>query len=108
MVEPRDKLGNILREGDLVQVDLGENHVIGKIVQIQAGGLVIPGNKNKHSPGMIRVITDMTLTYNPDGGLLLGKLLKTIDPAKQEIIEKALEAIDKEPPEGPTGPQLVS
>lgn len=102
---PRDQLGNEINEGDLVQVKLNDAHIVGKVVKVSMGGLAVPGSKQK-TPSMIRIVADMTLTFDSEKGVLIPQLLKTLDPVKQEAVQKMLDEVEK--PSGPTGPQLVS
>lgn len=93
-----DKLGNPLKEGDIVQVtyisQANQAHsveLVGRIHKISEGGIVTPKGQHlgKHpehtivTPGSIGVIVDFSLSFNPAQSQLAG-VLKACEPAAKE------------------------
>lgn len=82
---PTDALGNTLVEGNLVRVALTEPAVVGRIVQLQTGGLDVPSYKNK-TPGQIVIQVVLPMTF-PEGAQIMS-LMRLVDPQEQDMVEK--------------------
>jgi len=101
----KDCMGHSLYLGDWVDILPPQNiKWIGKIVEINDGGISLSIDKNNRgmTPAKVRVVLDITLNANPQLAVFPG-LTKTLPPGSDEMIDKVMEEIDKSqpPPSGP-------
>jgi len=100
----RDCMNHVLRLGDWVDILPPQNiKWIGKIVEINDGGISLSIDKNNRgmTPAKVRVVLDITMNANPQLAVFPG-LTKTLPPGSDQIVDKIMEEALKEPP--PSGP----
>ena len=82
-----DAIGNKLRIGQLVRLSLKEPYVIGKIANVEDGGLLTPSagalQHGLKMPGKIEIKFEITLHFNP--GAAVAALLCLVDPETEKI-----------------------
>lgn len=86
---PKDAVGNPLEEMDLVQVvmDSSQHFIVGKIVEINNGGLIAASAATPQGmgiPGFVRVQAEITIAFQKPG-MALGKIFKLHEPKKSPI-----------------------
>jgi hypothetical protein len=81
----KDKIGNELAQGHLVQVKLDSPEVLGKIREIQTGGLAIPGQgpNAQVTPGVLVIGVDIMVPFNPQNPRLPTVLL-VVNPEEKK------------------------
>jgi len=95
----RDCMNHILRLGDWVDILPPQNiKWIGKIVEINDGGISLSIDKNNRgmTPAKVRVVLDITMNANPQLAVFPG-LTKTLPPGSDDMIDKVMEEAEKPP-----------
>lgn len=99
-----DTMGHRLTLGDWVSILPPPNTIwIGKIAEINEGGLSLSIDKNNRgvTPARVRVVLDIMLNANPQMPVF-PNLVKVPPPGSDEIIDKIIgETEKKSPPSGP-------
>ena len=89
----KDGFGNELKVGDLVQVQLKQPLVFGRVAEVKEGGIIhgvrMKGGTEQVQPAVITIVCNHVIPVMP--GELLGSVLamREPDPPGEEIIEKA-------------------
>lgn len=96
----KDKLGNALKPGDLVQVTLPSVNLFGRITKITPGGRVMGIGGQKHGkqqgvqfqPEAVKVLFDFDVLYLDPNNDMADTLVKVEDPevAEREKSDKKL------------------
>lgn len=113
----RDMNGNSLRDGDLVMVLLEKPVLVG-IVQLTTPSALLAKDKNPF--GVIKVIGNVSIPFDPAKMQIMRQIAKLVDPRAEALVEAiasneqvrraaAVPLPEKEPAvESPAGPILVS
>ena len=89
MKNPIDTIGNELYSGDMVAVDFDDiKWVIGKIINVQPGGLSMPGKGNMQTSGRVQIVIEMNIDV--PYGQAVKRVLKVTDPKQTEAISKMM------------------
>lgn len=89
MKNPIDAIGNELYPGDMVAVDLNDiKWKIGKVINVQPGGLSMPGRGNMQTSGRLQIIIEMNIDV--PHGQLVARVLKVINPQATATISKIM------------------
>lgn len=85
---PKDRLGNELSAGKLVEVKLDSPSVVGRIKQITEGGLSLAiagsGTPPQMTPGVITIIAEIQVPFHPQNQQLPG-VLSLVDPETAKV-----------------------
>src|SRR5262249_20810370 len=83
----KDRLGNDLETGQLVEVKLDSPSVLGKIVKISEGGLSLasgaPGAPAQMTPGIIEVYVTVQIPVHPQNPQA-PNVLRVVDPEQNK------------------------
>lgn len=98
--EPKDNMfdamGNILEKGHFITLKPPEDQMwIGKITEVKTGE--VSKIQKQIIPGHVRMVFDITMQVPPNSRYIKN-ILRVCDPKSEEIMRKAVEALDKEPP----------
>ena len=83
----KDVAGYDIEKGNLVQVMLGQQPLVGYVHDLEEGGLAIAGPQNAVIPPKLFIIFEINLTDAPPGGNHI--LLRRLPDPKSEVIIKA-------------------
>lgn len=89
MKNPVDAIGNELFPGDMVAISVeGITWKIGKVINVQPGGLSMPGKGNMQTAGRVQIVLEMNIDV--PHGQRVARILKVIDPQATAAISKIL------------------
>lgn len=79
----KDRLGNEIAAGHLVEVKLDNPGVVGRVKQISEGGLSLaataPGAPAQMTPGMITIVAEIQVPFHPKNPQA-ANVLRLVDP----------------------------
>lgn len=82
----KDRLGNDLAAGQLVEVKLDSAHVVGRIQKISDGGLSLaataPGAPAQMTPAVITIIAEVQVPVHPQNPQA-SNVLRLVDPEQE-------------------------
>jgi hypothetical protein len=81
MKNPRDKIGNEINVGDLLQVKLEEPYIIGKVRNVSPGGFLLI-DKQQRTEAQITIT--FSLTFGGPPAAAFQALLKIVEPTKPD------------------------